>query len=476
MSIQARQTTQQRLLLAPNITLALEVLRMAAMELQTFLQQQTEENPLLELSETPQESSEEEPGTNSQESAGNTPEGDPPEDAWELLWANGGSEDEPVDEDRAERRQLEHRLSKPQSLSDSLRLQLGCYPMAAENRRIGEAIILQVDDDGYLGGSMDELAASLGVDRKRVEAVLAIIQRFDPPGVGGRDLRECLLLQLGPSESSEHSPIAPRDALARRILEDHFHLFIERRLSAIAKTTARSLQEVEEAFERLKQLNPKPGRSFSNDLPPSIIPDLLIVKREQHYDVELNDQGMPQVTVSRGYYRMLRDPKTPEEARAFLANKFRQASWIIRAIDERNATLLAIGRCLISLQREFVEQGVSALKPLTQAQVAGLIGRHPSTVSRAIAGKTIDTPYGIFRLEQLFTSSVPQQDDQHLSDARIKSEIQQLITEEDLEHPLSDETLVQRLAQRHISVARRTVAKYRTSLKILPAYLRKRSF
>jgi len=181
------------------------------------------------------------------------------------------------------------------------------------------------------------------------------------------------------------------------------------------------------------------------------------------------------VGINRSYHRMLKDPATPEDAKEFLLKKFRQASWIVKAIDERNTTLLAIGRCLISLQRDFVEQGPKALKPLTQSQVASLIGRHASTVSRAIAGKSLDTPYGVFRLEQLFASGVSQGTaSEDVSDATIKSEIQRLINEEDAQHPWSDEILAQRLAQRNITVARRTIAKYRTTLKILPAHLRKR--
>ena len=179
--------------------------------------------------------------------------------------------------------------------------------------------------------------------------------------------------------------------------------------------------------------------------------------------------------MSRQYYRMLRDPRTPADAKEFLMAKFRNASWLIKAIEERNTTLLSIARCLISLQREFVDQGPQALKPLTQAQVASLVGRHPSTISRAIAGKTIDTPYGVFYLENLFASSVPQgENTESVSDQQIKSELQRFIADEDTARPLSDAALAKQLAERNIVVARRTIAKYRTSLSILPAHLRRR--
>ena len=455
---------------------------MPTMELQLFLRQQVEENPLLETEESPEEEFDAPPeDVKSQDDP--APNGPDLDEEWLAHWRQGSSEEDPDDGDGSGPR-MEQGLAKPQSLHESLRLQLGCHPLSEEERRLGETLINSLDEYGYLDEPLDELAAALGVGREALEAVLKIIQRFDPPGVGARDLRECLMLQLEQNDAC--------GSLACRILQDHFPLFVQHRLTAIASATGSSIQQVETACDRLKRLNPKPGRLFTSDLPPSIVPDLVIHRRERHDDVELNDQELPQVGINHTYYRMLKDPRTPEEAKGFLLKKFRQASWLMKAIDERNTTLLAIGRCLISLQRDFVEHGSRALKPLTQAQVAELIGRHPSTVSRAISGKTIDTPYGIFRLEQLFASGVPQFRSGHrpersrtdgvpqaeatgdVSDAKIKSEIQRLISEEDAQHPCSDEVLVRQLAQRNISVARRTIAKYRTSLKILPAHLRRR--
>jgi len=464
MVLQPKQTVQQRLMLAPNVTLALEVLRMPTMELQTLLRQQAEENPLLEVDDAEEEEGEPSLG----ESDGREgPVGEGLDEEWLSQWQREAVGEESSEEEEGLTRLLEQRLATPESFHDSLLLQLGCQQLSEEERRLGEALIQRLDEYGYLEGPPEELAAELGASLNQVEAVLRLIQHLDPPGVGARDLRECLMLQVERNGSC--------GSLAYRILRDHFKLFVQHHLSALARTTGSSLAQVEEACASLKQLNPKPGRIFSGELPPSVVPDLVIVRRETHDDVELNDQEMPHVTVSRVYYRMLKNPNTPHDAREFLANKFRQAMWLIKAIEERNATVLAIGRCLISLQREFVAHGPRALKPLTQAQVAALVGRHASTVSRAIAGKTIDTPYGIFRLEQLFPTGVPQTlESTDVSDATIKAEIQRLIAEEDARHPFSDEALARRLGQCHISVARRTVAKYRASLKILPTHLRKR--
>lgn len=465
MTLQAKQITQQRLMLAPNVTLALEILRMPTLELRAFLEHQMEDNPLLELDELTDDESPAETSDTANQSE------DPPANGWDEEWLSHWrtvqGEDDPEDETPLEDRLRRQAVSSAQTLFESLQIQLGCLAISEELRKLGERIIEHLDEHGYLEGTLEELATELGADSAQLEEALRSIQQLDPPGVGARDLRECLMLQLERQEAC--------GGLAYQILKEHFPLFTERRLNELVKATGAAADHVTNAIDRIKALNPKPGRLFSGDLPPCVTPDLIIHRREQHYDVELNDQDVPQLLVSREYYRMLRDPRTPADAKEFLSTKFRQASWLIKAIDERNTTLLAIARCLISLQRDFLEQGLKAIKPLTQAQVAGLIGRHPSTVSRAITGKTIDTPCGIFRLEQLFASSVPQADSSHqtVSDETIKSEIQRLIAEEDPHRPLSDSALVARLTQRQVCVARRTIAKYRTSLKILPAHLRK---
>jgi RNA polymerase sigma-54 factor len=470
MALQAKQTIHQRLMLAPNVTLALEVLRMPVWELRAFLERQMEENPCLELEE-PTDDEDVQPmsdQTNGKEALHETGL----DEDWLSHWRTVGEWEDPESADAAEDRRVEQRLIIPQSLCESLRMQLGCQQLPEEERRLGEVIIQRLDENGYLEGSLEELSAETGASIEQLEAGLGLIQRCDPPGIGARNLRECLMIQL---EQQGHC-----GTLAHRILKDHFQLFVQHRFQTIAKAAGMSLEQVTEACEGLKRLNPKPGCAMNGELSPSVVPDLIIHHRENYYDVELNDQDLPHVMMSRTYRRMLTDPRTPDDAKEFLLNKFRKASWLIKAIDERNTTLLSISRCLISLQRDFLVHGLGAIKPLTQAQVASLIGRHPSTVSRAICGKTIDTPYGVFPLEQLFASSVHQTaqtnatQTSEVSNEKIKSEIRHLIAEEDPHHSLSDAALAKQLSQRQISVARRTIAKYRTSLKILPAHLRKR--
>lgn len=471
MTLEAKQLLQQRLLLTPNITLALEILRMPTLELQTFLHQQQQENPLLDVEDAEYD----EEDRNQLSSADLGP--------WESSWRNGGfHERDPNDADNDKESLAAQRLSRPQTLHEWLLQQLGCHPMTPRRHELGKLLLEHLDESAYLEETLEALASESGASVAELDACLQVIQHFDPPGVGARNLRECLIIQLRQREASENgwgtengAPASPPERLALTILQDHFELFVERRLTTLARALTCTLADVEAACDVLTHLNPKPGRAFSGDLPPIVIPDLIVRKREQHYDVELNDHGVPRVSMNRSYHQMLRDPATPNEARQYLQKKFRQASWIVKAIEERKSTLLAIGRCLISVQGAFIEEGLPALKPLTQAQVAELVGRHPSTVSRAITGKTIDTPCGVFSLEQLFASGVVQRTGaREVSDEAIKSEIQQLIAEEDASHSLSDEAIATRLAQRNLSVARRTVAKYRTSLKILPAHLRRR--
>ncbi len=462
MTLSTRQVQQQRLLLAPQVTLSLQVLQMSTLELQAYLHQQAEQNPLLDVRESPSETPLPDSGA---PSSGSTGLGDD----WGTPNSRSAASESPDNDDEGDRTDpaaLNHWLVGIGTLHESLKRQLGCIPLTESERKLAECLIERLDSNGYLEESLEALSRETGLPEKKLEEALSLVQQLDPPGVGARDLRECLLLQL--------QAMLEGKTIAYEIVERHFGLFMQSRPVALARATQASLEEVELACARIRRLNPKPGAAAAGAMPQAIIPDLIMRRNELYYDIELNDHHVPHICINRNYYRMLRDPSTTDEVRNFLQEKFKQAGWVVRAIDERNATLLAIGRCLISLQSEFIDRGPQALRPLTQAQVAASVGRHPSTVSRAIAGKTIDTPCGIFRLEELFATAVPQGADRTVSDASIKSEIARLVREENPEDPLSDDAIVRRLQERQLSIARRTVAKYRTSLHILPARLRRR--
>ena len=443
MTLQVSQTIQQRQLMAPQRTMALEILQMPTLELQAFLQRQVEENPLLEFDE---------------------PDG---VEAWSSPWRTASGRGRDKQDAASDQAEPDRCAAGAPTLHESLRMQWGCQPLSAELRRLGAALIDRLDEHGYLDEALEALTGELGADLAQLEAALKMIQGLDPPGVGARNLRECLMLQLERQDES--------GTLAYRILEDHVELFIQHRLSAIARSSGATLEEIDAACSRLRRINPKPGRGFAGNPAPAIVPDLVIDRREQHDVVELNDAHRPRLRISRRYQQMLAAAETPMEAKVFLQERLRQATWILNAIEERQTTLLRIARCVIRLQHDFMAHGPAALKPLTQAAVASLIGRHPSTVSRAIAGKTIATPYGTMRLEQLFARDVPHaHPSREVSDERVKSEIQRWIAREDRHHPWSDAALAERLGRRRLGVARRTIAKYRTDLGILPAHLRRR--
>lgn len=439
------QTTQQeqRLILTPTMKTALQVLQMPRQELAAFLEHQLEENPMLEFSE---ESSEE-----SQEARA-AEDNQPPED---------DAEDEAPPS-------IESHPTNPPTLQESLRLQLGCLALPEADQRVGELLIEHLDEHGYLATPIEELAQAAQAPPHEVERLLCVIHTCDPPGVGARDLQECLLIQL------HHRGLD--EGLAAVIVRDHFTRLCARHLTRLAAQCQRPLAEVEAAYRVIQQLEPKPGRALAAEPAAPLIPDLVMRAIDDSYEVELHDEDVPRLSLSATYRRMLQDPNASAEVTSFLHDRFRQAVWLIRAIEQRRATLLAIGRCLLSVQREFFERGPGALKPLTQAQVAQLIGRHPSTVGRAIAGKSMETPCGVIPLSRFFASRIPQgSEHESLSDATIKAEIEALIAQEDSAAPFSDEAIARQLRNRQLSVARRTVAKYRNALNILPAHFRRRA-
>jgi len=297
-----------------------------------------------------------------------------------------------------------------------------------------------------------------------------VLHRLDPPGVGARSLSECLLIQLAHRNQSA--------SLAARIIRDHFEVFTKRRLNELVGKLHASPAEVRAACETIARLDPKPARNFSADPALPLIPDLIVRKLEGNegdYEVELNDEALPRVTLNRRYRNLLRDPSAPADAKQFLRERLRQALWFLKALEQRNARLLSIGQRLVELERDYLEHGIMHLKALTQDEVAKVVGCHPSTISRGIAHKTIQTPYGIVPLEQFFGGGLADgpSPSSRISAHAVHAELQQILASEDPAHPLSDEILGETLRGRGYPLARRTVTKYREQLQILPAHLRR---
>ncbi|MBI3319632.1 MAG: RNA polymerase factor sigma-54, partial [Candidatus Omnitrophica bacterium] len=358
----------------------------------------------------------------------------------------------------------EHLPTQPLTLSEYLLRQLHCLALSPAEAAMGEQIIDNLDEHGYLEVPLEELAKAVGAPLADAERVLRLIQEFDPPGVGARDLRECLLIQL---------QARGNNGLAFRIVQDHFELVKKRKLQAVARRCVTSVEEVQEAFREIQALDPKPGRAYGATPVAVLVPDATIERVEGTYEVSLRREDIPRLRISRYYRNLLKDHTAPDEVRQYLTEKINGALWLMKAIGQRNLTLKEIVRCIACLEEEFLDKGPAYLKPLTLEHVAQLVGRHKSTVSRATANKYVQTPYGLMRLEAFFGGGLRQGTDEAVAEQRIQVEIRALIGEENPLKPSSDQKLVEALKARGITVARRTVAKYRERLSILPSHLRK---
>jgi RNA polymerase sigma-54 factor len=376
----------------------------------------------------------------------------------------------PIGEDE-ERQAFEPTVGTATTLQEHLLLQLLTATGDAEERRVGAFLIGNLDEAGYLRCTVDDVMASTQADRAAVERVLATIQSFDPAGVGARDLRECLVIQV--------RALGLEGTLLDTIVTDHLPMIEARELahiSDIAKDVTKRLnfpsEEVEQALHRLRTFDPTPGLRFASEPSEAIIPDVIVQKVGQDYQVFLNDEGLPRLRLNSTYRRLLRDGQ-PEEKR-YVADKLRAAVGLIRGIEQRRQTISKVATSIVKFQREFFALGLAHLKPLVLKDVAADIGMHESTVSRVTSHKYMDTERGLFELKYFFHSGLQSYGGETLSSLTVKARLKQLTAAEDPAHPLTDQQLVERLAAESIKIARRTVAKYRRELKLPKANRRKR--
>jgi RNA polymerase sigma-54 factor len=382
-------------------------------------------------------------------------------DDWEWHGLSGGEDEE--------RQAFESTVRTMTTLQDHLLLQLLTATGDAEERRVGAFLIGNLDEAGYLHCTVDEVMASTQADRAAVERVLATIQSFDPAGVGARDLRECLVIQI--------RALGLEGTLVDTIVTDYLPTIEARELGPVAaKELAKRLnlppEEVGQALHRLRTFDPEPGLRFASEPSEAIVPDVIVRKVGQDYQVLLNDEGLPRLRLNTTYRRLLRDGQ-PEEKR-YVADKLRAAVGLIRGIEQRRQTVSKVATSIVKFQREFFALGLAHLKPLVLKDVAADIGMHESTVSRVTTRKYMDTERGLFELKYFFHSGLESYGGETLSSLTVKDRLKQLTAAEDPAHPLTDQQLVERLAAESIKVARRTVAKYRRELKLPPAKHRKR--
>jgi RNA polymerase sigma-54 factor len=484
---------RQELRVNPRLYQAMDMLYMPMMDLQQHLKQELLANPFLELLEPEDEAPEQKDAEQEKEQKEKEEEMD-----WEEILLNGFE----VGGTREQYEQLEYTepvTVETKDLIDYLREQLQMMTLTPRQLLLAEEFLGNINDEGYLAASLEEILGSVNqlvaghVEGEQdededdgdgepgpsaapvgqfytlaeAEEMLAIIQRLDPPGVGARDLRECLLIQLGEQADTE--------SLTFRLVHDAFPDLIAHRWNDLAKRFGVEPAAVQSAADELARLDPKPGLKHASQSDGYIIPDLIVEKIGGRYQVFLNDTGMPRLRLSRSYQEIARDKKkmTPEN-REFIASKMNSANWMIQAIEQRRQTMLKVMNFIVDRQRDFFEKGIEFLRPLTLREVAEVINMHESTVSRVTNEKYVQTPRGVLPLKFFFSSALATASGEDASARSIRAKLQKMVSEEDTGKPLTDQQIVHLFQEQGIQIARRTVAKYRDQLGILPARMRKR--
>jgi RNA polymerase sigma-54 factor len=344
--------------------------------------------------------------------------------------------------------------------------QLNFVELADDQRKIAELIIGNINDDGYLLTPLEELSISSGTPLDQLQKALEIIQTFHPVGVGARNLKECLLIQLdrlGKSESIEAA-----------VVNLHLDDLARKRFPEISRVMNLPVEQIQQIANFISTLEPKPGRIFSTDQQQYVAPDVHVQRIDDDYVVMLNDEQIPHLRISDTYKELMASGEKVADAKEYIRDKIRAGKFLIKSIHQRQQTIYNIAKVIVERQRDFLDKGISHLKPLTMAQVAEVVGVHETTVSRAVANKYVQTPQGLFEMKFFFTPGFETASGASLSNTSVKDQISQLVEKEDPTKPLSDQEIVAMLKAQGIPIARRTVAKYRNELNILPSNLRKR--
>jgi RNA polymerase sigma-54 factor len=477
MSMEARLSLRQsqRVVMTPLLQQAIQLLQLSTLELQEVVQKELLENPLLE--ESPEADAPDAPQATA-EAAPTSPVSEPPP-ADSPSRDERGTDDLPFDlnavmfDDHEERSLVsqedredlpfENLVKSSESLTDHLDEQLRFTVEDLVVRRIGEEIIGNLDEDGYLRAGIDEIAQRCSVPPTEVEKVLTMVQGFDPPGVAARSIQECLLIQL----RVDPNP----DPVSVEIVEQYFDDLSRRRYPDIARAMKLPLDRIMESVEEIMGLEPKPGRRFGGNDSRYIIPDVVVYKLSGEYVVVLNEDGIPRLRVNSLYRSLLRS--SGDEAKQYVEQKLRSAVWLIKSVDQRQRTLRKVTTSIVKFQREFLDKGLAYLRPLSLRDVGEDIGMHESTISRVTTNKYVETPQGLFELKFFFHSGIASGDGEMVSSVSVKKMIQDLLANEDPAKPLSDQEVAQILKGRGLTIARRTVAKYREELGILPSHQRR---
>jgi RNA polymerase sigma-54 factor len=471
--MQQRQSLALQQVLSPQLQQSLLILQTPLLELRNLVQQEMETNPVLEeLAEDPI------PGepTDAEASADENFKEEfeklvSLDEEWRDYMAqsasyssDGGRGSKQADD---KRQFLFDSIPVQETLQQNLVAQLNQSVLEAGERKAAELIIGNIDDDGFLQSLPEEMALNSGIPQDDFERMLGLIQTFYPAGVGARDLRECLLIQLR-RKGKEHS-------LEYRIVSEHMEDLGRHRLPEIARSMAIGVEDVQRAADKIARLNPRPGQIFAAAPQNYVLPDVIVEKVDGEYQISLNNEQIPHLRISNLYKDIVAsgDSQT-SEVKDYIRDKIRSGKFLIRSIHQRQQTIRNIAQQIVSRQRDFLDHGASHLKPMIMADVAEAVGVHETTVSRAVSGKYMATPQGVFEMKYFFTGGYQTADGESLSNISVKQAILDLVKHESGSAPLSDHEIVEILSERGIPIARRTVAKYRSELNILPSHMRRK--
>ena len=493
LSLQARLT--QSLVLAPQLQQSLALLQAPTLELKALVEQELQQNPVLEevAEAIPDMADRREDGETVTDLSDPT---EPPADVnfdpatekptpetaddfqaefehlsqldqeWRDHYAQSNAPMRASAEDEERRQFMFDSLVAGTSLQEKLLEQVRDSSLRPDLWQIAELLIGNIDEYGYLKTSVDELASSTGLAPEPIIETLKIIQSFDPAGIGARDLRECLMLQL--ERQGEE------DTLEYEIIRDHMEALGRRRIPEISRSTGQDVDEVQDAIARIGRLEPRPGRAFLPDNDQFVVPEVFVQRSGDDFTISTNNDHIPHLRISNTYKDIMSGGDKNAEVRNYIREKIRAGKFLIKSLHQRQATITNIAREIVNRQRDFMDKGVAFLKPMTMVQVAEVVGVHETTVSRAVSGKYMETPQGIFEMKYFFTAGISTSTGEGaMSNTSVKDMILDIFKAEDTSKPLSDQEVVKMLADKGIVIARRTVAKYRTELNILPSNLRK---
>jgi RNA polymerase sigma-54 factor len=454
--------------LSPQLQQSLLILQAPLLELHNLVQQEMETNPVLE--ELPSELSPEERNGAESSADDNFKEEFEKlatlEEEWRDYMAQSGSYTRGSQEAKDKRQFFFDSIALQETLQQHLMTQLNQTVLNTNDRKTAELIIGNIDDNGFLQSTPEEMALSSGIAKEDFEKMLALIQSFYPPGVGARDLRDCLLIQLQ-REGKESS-------LEYKIISAHMEDLGKRRFPEIARRMNISVEEVQKCANNIAQLNPRPGQAFAAAPQNYVLPDVTVEKMDGDYQIILNNEQIPHLRISNIYKDIIAQSDNGSEVKDYIRDKIRSGKFLIRSIHQRQQTISNIAQQIVSRQRDFLDHGSSHLKPMTMKEIADAVGVHETTVSRAVSGKYMATPQGVFEMKYFFTPGYQTATGESMSNTSVKEAILDLVKHEDGNAPLSDQEIVKMLSERGVPIARRTVAKYRTELNILPSNMRRK--